>query len=91
MAKEMPKQVCAVTVGGLRKQLSLAEAGIAGTEGHRHRQSVRPGGGKQHVKLRRKRLFLHFSQELRPAEWLYFCPTLAVTGPRGDLLCGSGS
>lgn len=44
------------------------------------------GEGKQYRKVGRKRLFLHFSQELRLAEWLYFCPTLAVTGPLGDLL-----
>lgn len=86
-AKEMPKGVCAVTVGGLRKWL-LAETGTAGTEGHRHHQTVRPGEGKQHRKVRRKRLFFHFSQELMLAEWLYFCPILAVTGCLGDLLFG---
>lgn len=47
----------------------------------RERKAARKG--------RRKGLFLHFCQELRLAEWLYFCPTLAVTGPLGDPLFGA--
>ncbi|KFQ65007.1 RNA-binding protein 41, partial [Pelecanus crispus] len=35
----------------------LAEAGTAGTEGRRRSQTVKPGEGKQHRKVRRKGLF----------------------------------
>lgn len=64
----MPEGCCAVILGGLRKCLELAETGTAGTEGHKDRQTLRPGKERQHRKVRRKGLFLHFSQDLRFAE-----------------------